>query len=529
LEERLGDLLPTDAQVFATICALGRHASFQTLQHTLALPHHELLGAIGRLDDQGFTQSVADRIEPSHPLFADRALQRLPRSARQFLFHLAAQSVAANVGREDMTAMWDVVHMTRRSGATAKALTLARQLARHALAIGRPFEACSLLLEMRSTATAKSEMSSLLADVAVSARAAGRWKLAKEAAEELVGLALETDLTLSELRFVQAEADWHLTHEYLTIAPRLRSCLSDTALSASSRNRAAELLLISAVNLDDPDMGREAIEASRASQMADPDLGFLASQMIFEMSFGAADDAEGYAHGLIERVNSSPLTIHSIRHLCNGAAALWFAGDAAGALSVLREGYERSLRHRLQAGSWRCANEIANILLGLNRVAEAIEWADKVDDAATAAESGVDTVISQELRYWILILQGDALRALPLAQNMRVAAKHRSGRSGALALAACTLAQLMLNEATPPDVVESVKAEYLAHRGKLEAELWTWAVADILARTGDREGALRISREYVTGCRRERGPIRSALSKYVQELPESTVRHSDQS
>ncbi len=516
LEARLSDLPQVDNQVFCAICALGRNASYTTLHRSLELPRHHLLEALTRLERQGFVTSTPRGVEPSHSLLAERGLQRLPEAARRYIYHIAATALAEEAPPDDIIVMWDVVHLTRKSGADNRATSLARQLARHALSIGRPAEACELLAESRATATAESDRIGLAADLLVSSRAAGRWTLAKEIAQEFIERPNDHEFERPELLFMLAEADWHLTHAYMIIAPRLSQALDDPSLSTVSRAKAAELLLISAVNLNDAALGQRALDAAMQNERGSSELSTLASKMIFEISFGDLASAAAIAQELISLVTASPLTIHSIRHLCNGASALSYIGRTDDALIVLTDGYDRSQLNKLSAGAWRCANDCASLLMLAGRLGDADIWLEKAEEARVTSPSAVDGALIDELRCWHLILTGHPRAALPLAASLVADSSQRSGRSLGCSTAALALAEQMVGETQiAGDQVDEVVSLYYAHRGMLESEIWTWAVCRLLDATGRRVQAMAIAADYVKQGRREQRPVASALLEYL--------------
>lgn len=510
LDHRLRDLNPTESLVLNAVCALGRHATFARLDRVLALPRHELIVALDNLDSEGFSVSSGDALSATHPLIADRALQRTTDSARKYLYHAAASVLQEDaVSSDDPALLWDVISLVKRSGASRQLIGVARQCAQHALSIGRAVDACDILLDARDNLMSADDLNSLTEDLLTAAISAGRWKLVSECVTRLESCLANSCFSPSQLQWFTTEAEWHRGHHHQDLRGQLQERMSDEALPHPTRLKIADLLCIVGSNMGDERVAKQASHFASgylAATPGSPDA--LCILLVYEATFGDMQKAKEHAVCILEATEGKLPTQTTLRLRNNAATCLRFAGQGSASRIHLERAYHDALRYGFVTNAYGFAHEMAFASLTTGDLSTSRTWISEAEELKAISGDHVDPYGLAEAKALHSLLHGDAASAVAHVADLESLSKPRSQRLRSFAEALTWLAKYLADGDVPPaDAMSHLLTEFQSVRGILEADFFAWALYRLMLALGETEAARNLVHEYVTKFRRDQSPV----------------------
>ncbi len=146
--QRIDRLTPQSMIVLATCAELGKHSTLRRLARALELRTHQLTESLLELSDSGLILRDTTSVIPAHPLVSDAMRTRLPDAGRCAVSHAVAKTLEEDAqGGASSALWWGVAQSWRTSRNPERTINALRQCARHALEIGRPGEAATILNE----------------------------------------------------------------------------------------------------------------------------------------------------------------------------------------------------------------------------------------------------------------------------------------------------------------------------------------------------------------------------------------------
>jgi DNA-binding SARP family transcriptional activator len=384
LHQRLGLLDRRARRVFEACSVLGRHSTLDRLEAILGTPTFEFLDGLQTLEEQGFVKSDGRRVFGTHVLLSDIALSRTPPGVRAFLHRNAARVLQDEPhDHSSATLLWDCAEHWLQAGDRGKAFGALRACARHALEIGRPGDACDVLVRASQLSEAVDDRMSTAEELMVAGEIAERWELVTESVRAYMQLAAQQGRPVGdyhEYRILELESLVSSGADPASLLGAYRRYVHDAGAPASIRVRAATTLVVLAEELMSPCLATEAFEAANAAtaESTEPAPDRFRLDLIYCVASGRFEEAIALARaGANERSGS-------VTQICRRT---WLAGFALLRAGLLDEGcaatetcFNMASDAHLQSIAKYAAVSLACVLRDAGRVAEARLWHSRATD-----------------------------------------------------------------------------------------------------------------------------------------------------
>jgi DNA-binding SARP family transcriptional activator len=287
--------LPGDArQLLELVVLLGRNATIASAQALLNRSGRAFVDAVRALELHGFLRQVGHQIRAAHDLVSECVLGLTPPLTLLALHGQVAATLELTYEESrDANILWDCATHWAAAGNHRSATTFARKCAEHATGIGRAQQALELLKASLTFAISPSDRREVLAQMAITARAAGLWADALDSIERLRNSSSQRALDLEwDLEYCELEARWSLTLETTGVVDRLtRHAGSD---QNPSRERIQAALLVVRIGHEIADATIAARAYDSVVSLLNPrdiDLDSRMLMLVYATSFGPRDGA----------------------------------------------------------------------------------------------------------------------------------------------------------------------------------------------------------------------------------------------
>jgi hypothetical protein len=527
LGRRLDQLATTAARVFDACIMLGRHATIARLRAVSELPNVELLECVRRLEEEGFIISDGPQLRSSHDLLSEVAISRLPPGATKLLHLQCAR--ALEVGLNDQTdagLLWDCAEHWNGSGETAQAAQLLRSCASHAVLIGHPQYAASLLQRAAELSTSPDVRHAILRELIHAAM------LADDAHLILVGIQCERQLRST---FDSgSETSRHNDHELLEISARsavgedvtgcesrLFDYLTSENVDARHRIKAARHLLAIALQSLRPELAQQV---RQSFHMVAPTTPFevqqrLCLELFYHTEFGEIDRVVPLCAEVMSTTQPLKGEYSAEKIAQQVAYSLYIAGRLVDSRSLLTQNFEHAERTGSSALAHWCACCIADQLINEGDLSCAKHWLTTADQLQRTLKHHAFVGGSPASVIRIALLEGRPDEAeVVLLQAEKDFAALQLPRNSLISVGYHTRIQLMRGEKLNEEYVRKLRVAYpqaklATNLDDVMAALWTAERS-----LGRRDAADATLREYLTTYRRVLYPPSTELQRISSQL-----------
>ena len=285
--DRRVEQLPRDARrVLELIALLGRQASLGNLQVLWEFGRIDLLDAIQLLEEQGYLEQ-GDDVLHVHGLLSDSVLRLLPPASKRLLHAYVASTLEKRYEEtRDAALLWDCTEHWKLSGEVDKPVQFLRQCARHAISIGGPVDALSLLQTARQLTTRSDVLVEVLGEIMLAAKTSIDWEVANEAAMQFDSLQLTSNLPAhNDFELASIQTCWYGRMDDDAGVARALRCIHASSATDEHRVQGARVLLTIAQERCDTALGNQVYNTVSAC-------------ITREASFWSGRDLELYYHAV---------------------------------------------------------------------------------------------------------------------------------------------------------------------------------------------------------------------------------------
>ncbi|MEJ7809152.1 MAG: AAA family ATPase [Gemmatimonadaceae bacterium] len=524
--ERLSVLRPVAVRVLQACAILGKHSTLPRLEIVLAQSRLELLDALDELEAHGLIVAGEEVIQSKHHLLAQAAIARLSGLSRRLLHRHSAVALELEVaGSQYAATLWECAEHWTAAGDVPRAIRFLRSCAAHALEMGVPAEAATLLERAAALTPVVSERAELVASQASALRLAGQWEAILPVFDTLTRLRVKVDPNYDghdDEELALCEARWRGGTDAFRTLAQLRQCLQNVGATPNHRVKAATLSLVMADNLFD---GRSARGDYRAvSQLLQSDAvavsARLSLELIFHSAFGDHPAAVIAARELLKlaRANGDAATL--VRSLQHSAQAMRDAGHVPEALNLAGEGY--TLACRRSFGSARCsiANSISWTYRGIGDLTSAAHWYHKATNSLSLIQDRAAVAGVKCNGSLLALSEGNHSLAEQLLEESIVAWTPYSHPRWKITVTAARVAiQLARStQALPAIVLSDLHDQYLHARGHCGHDFVVATLARGLVAQHRATDARQLIQEYLRLHRREVCDIAFELKAAIEAM-----------
>jgi DNA-binding SARP family transcriptional activator len=385
LNQRLGRLDGHSRRIFEACSVLGRHSTLDRLEAMLGVQPADFLDGLQSLEERGFVRTSGAHVFSTHALLSEVAITRAPPAVRAVLHRNAARILEAEpVEHISPTLLWDCAEHWLQAGAKRKALAALHACGRHALRIGRPNDACEVLLRATQLTESARDVIETAKQLIVAGEIAERWDLVLTSIHDYSRLAAQGGSPLEEFheyRLLELEALIRVGTDAASLVPAYRRYLRDEGAPSTIRIRAASGLAVLADELMSPSLAAEAFEA--ASRVAvEPDGPYrFGLDIVYYVVSGKLDQAIALARS--GAANRKGTADHICRRLWLSGFALLRAGVLDEGCAILEECFHRARDADLKSMATCAAVCLACVLRDAGQATTARGWHSRAAALAT--------------------------------------------------------------------------------------------------------------------------------------------------
>ena len=356
---------------------LGKHCTLSALQSASALSEHDFLESVQQLEDDGLLRVGETGPRVSHELLGECTLSLILPLTRNLLHQRVAAHLEARFDSDhDAVLLWDCAEHWCSSGDTAKALAFVKKCARHAAKIGQVAQALTILERAREFTRSSTELSGLLGDMMVAAKAAGLWIEAYRIAQEFERL-LPLPRDHDERELLCIEAKWAAKLE--ADVASLSRCMNALDAPSAHRLEAAELLLRVAHERLDEGLAKQAFESvSPLLNQNGSTYAELVIPLIYHISFGDKRVGLAIARSLRSGLKVLESIGDQLRMASNVAIAMNLAGQHEESFQMCRE-YAGRTAEGQRTWHYSFCSSACSALMNLERFEEAQDWYNQAE------------------------------------------------------------------------------------------------------------------------------------------------------
>lgn len=340
LTQRVQKLSDSALRTFVACVLLAKHCRLDRLVRVVGADESDLLAAVQSLETQGLLRAEDGDVRSSHPLLSQIALEELPPLTLRLMHGKVAEVLEAEaVIDDDNSTLWHAAEHWHAAGETHKAINLLASCADYLIRIGRPRQACELLIKVCALAPRgrQPEIHRALIEAARLAEDHSR-VLASISAYRALDHDPDPTKTHDELEIVAIQAQRNCGTPLTELVVPLRTCVFEPGLSPSHRLRAApQLLAAYDLLLDRREAASTFAVVSKISTASlDDEVNQFTASTIFNCLAGTPSETVSSARSLIQRLNEIR---HSPRHaslLVDAAAALFRSGEMAEGMQYMQ-------------------------------------------------------------------------------------------------------------------------------------------------------------------------------------------------
>jgi DNA-binding SARP family transcriptional activator len=503
------ELLPKDCRRLLDLAAmLGVHACVETLKDLSELRGAAFLGAIQRLEEDGYLRTRADAALVAHDLLRECTLELIPPLTKGVLHGQVAETLEANYdSTHDAALLWDCASHWAASGQSPKALRFVLRCARHTADIGRASEAAQILQFGYQYASTTDAKSLVLSERASALRAAGHPSEMLEALQQRNRLhgGHQTEEARWETELRMIEARWAMNYSDEGAVARLEVCAS-TNVKPSLRVEAALMLVRIAFERHDPRLAQSAFDA--VSMLLDAYSFEYANRMlplVYQVSFGDMESgltiARSFKADLGNFANSD-----RFRAARNIGMALNNLAESHESFAISRDYYNQAsslgLRHWQFDFAANCVCSLSNV----GDFGEANNWFDLAKSLGTAGGATIVDLSFHLSGVELAINAGDINRARSLLNPLLERSIASAPRVQAFVRAySVAVAQLNQDYTSSDEELSGLLSDYERMKTAIGADILAMAVCEALRRRGWQQQRASIVEDYLTRSRRGRG------------------------
>jgi DNA-binding SARP family transcriptional activator len=388
--KRLEGLSDSTRLLFEACSILGENATLPNIEYCTGHSVHQLHTALRELEATGMVVLTGTRVEPVHRVAAEAALQRTPATVRMLLHRRAAESLERANAVEAAAETWSAAEHWASSGDPTKEASNLKVCAQQLLALGRPSEACDLLVRAVDLAQQDRGSWTLVVAALRAAEAAGRWGTVGDLLDRLraIGRPVELPRDLNAyLQMLRLDSLVIRGNDITNVAEQLIEPATDRQLPASLRLRASRLLVALADLSWSPALGRMALDAVHDITPANEHetAQQLTVAMIFHISLGNLSEGEAAARELLANVRTHSMSAQTARTFRNIAYAFHRAGHSQDALTLLAEVADVLRARGLVASTHSAMSHLAMFSFEVGDIAEAKRLQRRISDLAASS------------------------------------------------------------------------------------------------------------------------------------------------
>ena len=415
------DVLDDRSRAILVACvAIGRYCTIERLTAVLEIPHVDLLTAVSRLTDAGMIQADGDLLITGHPLIDEVLRARSGSAVFAVAWHRAAQILEDDAADErSIVLYWEAADRWLMAGNNIRALEALRKCARHALSLGRPNDAVTMLERACDLDAPRSSINAALRDLAMAAEFASNSRVVRSAAArlELNGVPPEHD----DVEHAVIATCFHNVDHRPGFLEQLFRCVRERGASAAHRVRAATWLLKFADVIGRIDIIEQVWNELEPESLAEvPELLNREFYLVYYSATERYDEAIETAYAMESAMRGLPASASRAAYL-NIGLALWFAGRPSESIRILDDAFASATRLNSPGTQVKLAAIRALWEFDLGNDAECDRWMGLARAADSASfQSGVHfNLLIQEID--IAIVRGQRTRALQVFRDAEAA------------------------------------------------------------------------------------------------------------
>jgi DNA-binding SARP family transcriptional activator len=426
LKDRISGL-PERALVVLQICALlGRHATLELVDEATELPRHDLTRGIHELEVARLVRTTECLVRPSHALVAETACGLATPTEIQMLHRHVAMTLERHIDQDDSATMhWECAEHWLAAGSSERAFKAVRQCARHAVDIGRPDAAATLLSRALTLPLTVAERSQIARYLVAAADAGANSALVLEGVAAM--RAERRPVEHDDIEFAEFRAR---TREYRSTRNgehNLLNCIRDRNATPDHRVAAAiQLLKYADTNLD------KGLAAAAVDAMPDDVVGRAGTVARLEYltirsaSVGEVELSAQYARELVAAAQSEP-RIRRVPLTINAAVAICHSGNPEEALDLAERAWDEATTLGATSFSLKISTFLAeqNVELGNREIG--LRWLAKGDRLIEEYPTLASEFAAATCRLGIAMVEGDGARVRSLFEHLDRAGAFEGG------------------------------------------------------------------------------------------------------
>ena len=523
IEQRLDRLDDTALQCLQIGALLGRNALAARIADVLGGSLGSLLAALESLHRLGLISSTAGTVEVRHGLIAKRCIARLPAPSSQLLHRAIARNLEGEARNGlDVRLSWDCANHWRLAGDSERARGVLTDSGEALVRLGLAIEAVEIFRHLVDSASDHMSRAKAMEAYHGALSSAGRWQDLATSRLAYLREQPESDLSDAELiasDIVLLEARSQVSAQYAPIIDAARSLARNRSKSVAHRARAAFVWLSRADNGDLVDEVRSAysLATSLMAQCGDTVGGCLV-QLIYDVSIGDVAQSAATAESIVALSATQASPALRARLLRSASLSFRLANKPSRALAVLEHAYSICEKHNLPQSAVSTLSLAGAVAIEEGLVSEANIARQRSAIWETQTEDDVCRLDALLLASRTELLSGRPGRGVALVKSYDWSQLDATTtRSQAFLLAVRVhIARMESDEAAIRQF-----GERLLHvlRGAWRTACVDYVVGAAVTVAVDLRGvdaAIALATEYVLSVRRQMGPPRGDLGRFVR-------------
>jgi hypothetical protein len=532
ISERFLEVAPLSRRVLQAAAVLGKNSTLARIEEVLAEPRLGLLDSLDELATHALIVSDDQQLVCRHDLLGISALSEISPLALRLLHRHAAMALESEVDRDSQQLwLWDAAQHWEASGDSVHAIGLLDRIAVRAIVAGKPLEATRALehaLRLQPEGEYLDELAARLVHALYLSKEYPRLVEVVEARRSTVPESTPNEAIHSLEELYEMDARLFARGPSIELLERCLGCVTQSKASPDHRVhsgligiKAAQLLCLRRPAQQINSSLRDVLPLAKPAIRCE----FL---VVFEGSFGSVAESAAQGRDLLAMYFKREHLALRLRAIHQCAVALYLNGEVEASKTLVQESLDLSTRQQMPA----FVQLSARMLLSHAIARGDLDGAGQATALLAAIETRKAGIYDRSHHRDVARL---ALLREDVAEAKRIIGPFDSIWAGDFPIEQQAITEVrtqfrLLEGAWIPSDAEMDRLMRMHRRGRRfgghDMFIKVLVEAHAVRRELDRVGPL--VQYYVTGCRRERGPLmhqlRETLERYSIPVPEFTGR-----